>query len=156
MNDLTLEHWLAILGIAVNVIGFTLIVLQVRQQARAIRGDTYTNLCSLNFEIQKFLAERPHLYKYFYALVDIEEGHEHWEEAQCCCQMIASYCENSLMQREGIPKQVGQTWLKTVQHQIITSSVLQDYLMKYKEWYSPELVQVVAEMRGNSAIRTTQ
>lgn len=148
MNDLTLEHWLAILSIAVNVVGFTLIVLQVQQQARAIRGDTYTNLCGLSFEIVNYLAQRPQLYKYFYQRAEFKADDEYWVETRLCCEMIANYCENNLMQREGIPRQVWESWVRFVQQQLSTSVVLQEYLDEYRDWYSPALVKLADKVSG--------
>ena len=57
---------LSILSIVVNIIGFYFVVRQITQQALATRGETYTSLCGLSYEILKLIHENPFLYDYFY------------------------------------------------------------------------------------------
>ena len=54
---MSVENWIALLAVAVNVAGFVFVIRQIRQQALATRGDTYTNLCGLSYEILKLMAE---------------------------------------------------------------------------------------------------
>ncbi|MFM9170985.1 MAG: hypothetical protein ACKOTD_12985, partial [Phycisphaerales bacterium] len=114
---LTFENALALVAIAVNVVGFYFVVRQIRQQALATRGDTYTNLCGLSYDILRMMAERPHLYPYFYERKPLAEAGEHRVEVLCCCEMIANYCDNTALQRENIPDHVWQRWRNFVREQ---------------------------------------
>lgn len=146
--SLTFDNALALVAIAVNVVGFYFVIRQIRQQALATRGDTYTNLCSLSYDILRLLAERPHLYPYFYERKPLAEAGEHRVEVLCCCEMIANYCDNTALQRENIPDHVWQRWRNFVREQIALSVVLQDFMREYRTWYSPEVGEILAEMNA--------
>ena len=145
---LTFENALALVAIAVNVVGFYFVIRQIRQQALATRGDTYTNLCGLSYDILRMMAERPHLYPYFYERKPLAEAGEHRVEVLCCCEMIANYCDNTALQRENIPDHVWQRWRNFVREQIALSVVLQDFMREYRAWSSPEVGEILDEMGG--------
>ena len=146
--SLSFDNALALVAIAVNVVGFYFVIRQIRQQALATRGDTYTNLCSLSYDILRLLAERPHLYPYFYERKPLAEAGEHRVEVLCCCEMIANYCDNTALQRENIPGHVWQRWRNFVREQIALSVVLQDFMSEYRTWYSPEVGEILAEVNA--------
>lgn len=67
MQDiLSFEKIIALAGIIVNIFGFAFVIRQIRQQALATRGETYTSLCGLSYEILHMMAEDARLYAYFY------------------------------------------------------------------------------------------
>jgi hypothetical protein len=43
-----LEIFLPIAGILINLFGFIFVIRQIKQQALATRGETYTSLCGLS------------------------------------------------------------------------------------------------------------
>jgi hypothetical protein len=151
--SLTFDNALALVAIAVNVVGFYFVIRQIRQQALATRGDTYTNLCSLSYDILRMMAERPHLYPYFYERKPLTEAGEHRVEVLCCCEMIANYCDNTALQRENIPDHVWQRWRNFVREQIALSIVLQDFMREYRAWYSPEVGEILDEV--GAVVRST-
>ena len=69
-----LEIFLPIAGILINLFGFIFVIRQIKKQALATRGETYTSLCGLSYEILKMIADKPHLYPYFYENKDLDEG----------------------------------------------------------------------------------
>ncbi len=143
---MTFENFLAVTAIAVNVTGFYFVIRQIRQQALATRGDTFTNLCSLSYDILRMMAERPHLYPYFYERKNLSEAGEHRVEVLCCCEMIANYCDNTALQRENIPDHVWQRWRNFIREQIALSIVLQEFMHEYRAWYSPEVGEILDEV----------
>jgi hypothetical protein len=145
---MSVENWIALLAVAVNVAGFVFVIRQIRQQALATRGDTYTNLCGLSYEILKLMAERPHLYAYFYERKELLDADPHRVEVLCCCEMIANYCDNTALQRENIPIHIWRRWRNFVREQIAMSIVLQEFLMEYREWYSPDVGHLLDEALG--------
>lgn len=143
----TVENLLASVAIFVNVVGFVLVIRQIRQQALATRGDTYTNLCGLSYDILRMMAERPSLYPYFYERKPLAEAGENRIEVLCCCEMIANYCDNTTLQRENIPDHVWRRWRNFISQQIAMSVVLADFLREYRDWYSPEIGEILDEVR---------
>jgi hypothetical protein len=146
MESAYVANALAVASICVNVCGFYFVIRQIRQQALATRGETYTNLCGLSYEILRMMAERPHLYPYFSERKPLAEAGERRVEVLCCCEMIANYCDNTALQRENIPDHVWQRWRNFIVEQIRLSVVLQDFMTEYKAWYSPEVGEILDEV----------
>jgi hypothetical protein len=153
MPFITLDHCIALTAITVNVAGFYFVIGQIRQQALATRGETYASLCGLSYEILRMLADRPHLYAYFYEGKPLDEAGEHRIEVLCCCEMIANYCDNTALQRENIPDHVWQRWRNFIREQLALSVVLHDFMQQYRDWYSPEVGEILNEVQQ---IRTTR
>ena len=156
-DSASLENLLTLAAILVNVVGFFFVVRQIRQQALATRGETYANLCGLSYDILRLMAERPHLYAYFYEGKPLADAVAHRVEVLCCCEMIANNCDNTALQRENIPHPVWLRWRHFVREQIAMSDVLRDFLQQYRNWYSPEIGEILdsipapAEPRASNA-----
>jgi len=147
-----LEIFLPIAGILINLFGFIFVIRQIKQQALATRGETYTSLCGLSYEILKMIADKPHLYPYFYENKDLDEGQASQEvrvEVLMCCEMIANYCDNTLTQKENMPIAVYQKWQKFIEQQISMSSVLLNFFLEYPEWYDPEIKSICAKLKNS-------
>ena len=71
-----LQTLLSIISIIVNIIGFFFIIKQITQQALATKGETYTSMCSLSYEILEMIFENPFLYDYFYNNKKLEDNNE--------------------------------------------------------------------------------
>lgn len=142
MNRDHIEIFLTVAGIAINLCGFIFVIRQIKQQALATRGETYTSLCGLSFEILKMIADRPYLYPYFYERKILREGEVSSEirlEVLMCCEMIANYCDNTMTQKENMPFGVYRKWHKFIEQQISMSPVLLNFLIQYSEWYDPDI-----------------
>jgi hypothetical protein len=61
-----LDSLLGVVGIAANIVGFVFVIRQLRMQALATRGETYTSLCGLSYDILRLITEKPFLYDYAY------------------------------------------------------------------------------------------
>jgi hypothetical protein len=139
------ETILSILSIVVNIIGFYFVIRQITQQALATRGETYTSLCGLSYEILKMISDNPFLYSYFYENKKLESGSEHRVQVLMCCEMIANYCDNVTLQRENIPEAVWLRWKNFIKGQLEISQVLRKFMLEYKDWYSKEMVIILNE-----------
>ena len=137
---------LSILSIVVNIIGFYFVVRQITQQALATRGETYTSLCGLSYEILILIHDNPFLYDYFYNNKEIESNSEHRVQVLICCEMIANYCDNVTLQKENIPNHVWQRWKNFIIGQLEISSELKKFMLEYKDWYSVEMVSILDEI----------
>ena len=140
------ERFIAIFGILVNILGFFFVVRQIRQQALATRGETYTSLCGLSYEILGMMADHPELYAYFYENKTLDLDCPDRIRVLCCCEMIANYCDNTALQRENIPNHVWQRWRTFIKQQVEMSKVLRDFFRDYRMWYSPEIGEILDEI----------
>ncbi len=143
---MTLDTILSIFSIIVNIIGFYFVVRQITQQALATRGDTYTNLCGLSYEILKTISDNTYLYPYFYENKKLEKQSEHRVQVLICCEMIANYCDNVTLQRENIPEHVWMRWKNFIKGQLEISIELKKFMLEYKDWYSTEMIEILDEV----------
>ena len=141
------ETVLSILSIIVNIIGFYFVIRQITQQALATRGETYTSLCGLSYEILKTINDQPFLYDYFYSNKQLQNDSEHRVHVLMCCEMIANYCDNVTLQRENIPDQVWQRWKNFIKGQLEISIELRKFMIEYKSWYSQEMIAILDEVQ---------
>lgn len=140
------------LGLIINLFGFIFVIRQIKQQALATRGETYTSLCGLSYDILRMIADKPYLYPYFYERRALEQGYEHRVDVLMCCEMIANYIDNTLTQKENMPESVFQKWLVFTRQSIEMSVVLHDFFDSYAEWYDPQIALICDEVRrANSA-----
>jgi hypothetical protein len=144
---MSLETILSILSIFVNIVGFYFVIRQITQQAVATRGETYTSLCGLSYEILKMISDNPYLYDYFYNNKKLDAGYEHRVQVLMCCEMIANYCDNVTLQRENIPDAVWLRWKNFIKGQFEISSELKSFMLEYKDWYSAEMIEILDEVQ---------
>ncbi len=143
---MNIETILSIASIVVNIIGFYFVIRQITQQALATRGETYTSLCGLSYEILMLIHDNTFLYDYFYNNKKLEDNSEHKVQVLICCEMIANYCDNVTLQRENIPKHIWERWKNFIVGQLEISMVLKDFMLEYKSWYSPEMISILDDL----------
>ena len=90
---------LSVVGLGINLFGFIFVIRQIRQQALATRGETYTSLCGLSYEILQMIAAKPYLYAFFYERRVLDKEYEHRVDVLMCCEMIANYIDNAFTQK---------------------------------------------------------
>jgi hypothetical protein len=144
-----LQTLLSIISIIVNIIGFFFIIKQITQQALATKGETYTSMCSLSYEILEMIFENPFLYDYFYNNKKLEEDNENKIKILICTEMIANYCDNVTLQRENMPDYIWQRWRNFIISQLDTSLVFREFMNEYSEWYSPEMILIINKYNSN-------
>lgn len=71
---MNIETILSMASIVVNIIGFYFVIRQITQQALATRGETYTSLCGLSYEILMLIHDNTFLYDYFYNNKKLEDN----------------------------------------------------------------------------------
>lgn len=145
---MNLEHTLGLVGIIVNICGFVFVSRQIRMQALATRGETYTSLCGLSYDILRMISEKPFLYGYVYEAkrLSAETPPEERVHVLICCEMIANYCDNVALQRENIPDEVWQRWRAFIKEQIAASAELNLFLRQYEGWYSADIADILREV----------
>ena len=140
------ELVLSIVSILVNIVGFYFVIKQITQQALATKGETYTSLCGLSYEILKLIFDHPYLYDYIYLNKKLEPESDHRVQVLMCCEMIANYCDNVTLQRENIPDHIWQRWKNFIREQLQASHELKEFMNDYKSWYSPEMIAILDEV----------
>jgi len=145
---MTLENTIGVFGVLVNIAGFLFVIRQLRMQALATRGETYTSLCGLSYDILQLITDRTFLYDYIYQGKRLAATTPEDERVTVLitCEMIANYCDNVALQRENIPDEVWQRWRTFIHEQIVCSAELNRFMRQYINWYSPALASILLEI----------
>jgi len=145
---MTSDTIISTIGIAVNIIGFGFVSRQLRMQALATRGETYTSLCGLSYDILTLITEHPRLYEYVYEGKRLTSETEQGERVQVliCCEMIANYCDNVALQRENIPESIWQRWRTFIKEQVVACPELNRFFRQQEGWYSPDIAEILREV----------
>ena len=145
---MTTDLLISLAGIAVNIFGFFMVTRQIRMQALATRGETYTSLCGLSYDILKMIFDHPLLFAYVYEGKRLTSDTPEHERVQVliCCEMIANYCDNVTLQRENIPTEIWLRWRAFIREQLLASTELTAFIRQYEGWYSPDLGAIVQEI----------
>ena len=146
-NIMDTSAYLTALSILVNIAGFYFIVKQIKQQALATRGETYTSMCGLSYDILNMIFANQFLYDYIYKNKRLHATTENRIQVLICCEMIANYCDNIALQRENIPDHIWERWRNFIKEQISLSYELYNFMHEYKSWYSPEIIAILNEVK---------
>ena len=141
-----ISTYLTVLSILVNITGFYFIVKQIKQQALATRGETYTSMCGLSYDILNMIFGNPFLYDYIYKNKRLGVAVENRIQVLICCEMIANYCDNVALQKENIPDHIWQRWRNFIKEQVSLSYELYKFMDEYRSWYSPEIIVILDEV----------
>jgi len=138
---------LSILSIIVNIIGFYFVIKQITQQALATRGETYTSMCGLSYEILNMIFSNTYLYDFIYNNKKMDSDYENKVQVLICCEMIANYCDNVTLQKENIPNHIWLRWENFIVGQLNYSFELRKFMNEFKDWYSPEMNTILNKVK---------
>jgi hypothetical protein len=130
-------------ALVVAVVGLRLVLRQLRQVERTIRGNTYATLCQQSLEILKSIESQPESYAYFYDNRPLAENDSRRIEILCVTEMIANYLDMVALQRENMPSQVWKYWKNFIVDTVRRSEVVRNHLKNFANWYSEELNAIV-------------
>lgn len=147
---------LSVVGLGINLFGFIFVIRQIRQQALATRGETYTSLCGLSYEILQMIAAKPYLYAFFYERRVLDNKYEHRVDVLMCCEMIANYIDNAFTQKENMPEAVFAKWVAFAREQINASIVLREFFEAYPNWYDDEIMKICRQNARNGVMNPGQ
>ena len=154
-NDRTgsLQEWIQTGSAALTAIMSILVICQLRQVARSVRGDTHGKLCDESFEILKIMAEQPDVYDYFYENKKLAPDSEARVRVLCVCECLANFLEHVSLQRENLPNNVWETWHAFICDSYLRSSVLRDHFDKFRGWCTSEILDIVAQCKPPSNLQ---
>jgi hypothetical protein len=127
-------------ALLVAIFGFGLLIHQIRQLERAIRGDTHAQLYEKAFQIMTLLAAHPDLRPYFYGNKVLRGKDPKQNEVMCAAEIVANFMEFVALQRQNLPKSVWERWATYIKDRYHTSKVLRDYFVVNRNWYADEIL----------------
>src|ERR1700689_4242082 len=99
--------WTDVGQLCATVIGFVLILYQVRLLRKATAGSTYASLYGEYTEVCKLFLKTPYLRPYFYDSVevpaDVPGNEKIRQEVEIMCELVTGLLEHAALQKENIP-----------------------------------------------------
>jgi len=140
-------HWTDVLpaigavgSLLIAVIGFGILIYQIKQLERAIRGDTQSGLYDQTFEIMRFIADNPQIRPYFYEGKELRPGDESYDLIMTATEMVADFFEHVVLQKVNLPSEVWQKWCFQIQKTYSNSPTLREYYTTNKLAYSVNVI----------------
>jgi hypothetical protein len=128
--------------VLVTLVGFLLVVHQIRLVKRSLQSDTNGRFCEQSLTIMAFMAERPYLYDYFYERKELVENDDNRIEVLCATEMMANYADLVVCNLSDVDRPVRERWHSFVADALANSPVLRGFIVERRRWYSDGLVEL--------------
>ncbi|MCS6844323.1 MAG: hypothetical protein NZ528_08385 [Caldilineales bacterium] len=133
----------AIGALIISTVGFAVLIYQVRQLERSIRGNVNESLYNQNLEFLRVLTNNPDLRPYFYENRDVTVEDPKYYQVMSLAEILASFLELIALQKSDIPKHVWVHWLSYIQDMYRSSPVLRQHFRDNKSWYSRDILTLL-------------
>lgn len=137
----------AVGSLVIAVVGFGILIYQIKQLERAIRGDTQSGLYAQTFEIMKFIADNPQIRPYFYDGKELQAGDESYNLIMTTSEIVADFFEHVVQQKTNLPDEVWQKWCLQIQKTYSNSPALREYYATNKLAYSLDVVSLCEQSK---------
>jgi hypothetical protein len=135
-------------SLLVAVVGFGVLIYQIKQLERAIRATTQGELYSQGFEILKFLGENSEIRAYFYEGKALAENDRARNLVLSATEIVADFFEHIVLQRPNLPEPVWQKWAIQIQNTYLNCPTLQEYFDIHKDMYCDDVIRLCEEVRS--------
>jgi hypothetical protein len=136
-------------SLVVAVVGFGILIYQIKQLERAIRSNTQSELYSQGFEILKFLGENPEIRPYFYEGKELDVGDKSGDLVLSATEIVADFFEHVVLQKRNLPEAVWQKWAVQIQKTYSDCPTLRQYYASNKSLYCEDIVRLCEESASN-------
>jgi hypothetical protein len=132
-----------------TLVGFVFIYLQLREVKETIQGDAQDSLYTHYLGVLSMLAQKPHLYPYFYEnkTANVDAHHPNLrQEVALMSEVILGLVEHSVMFKQAVPgKAWDHCWRPYAKERFKASSELSQFFEKNKSWYAKDLSEVLQD-----------
>jgi hypothetical protein len=131
-----------------SVLGFVLVIIQLKQIKRTIQRETHSTLYSHYVEVTKLLTLKPKLRPYFYEKKALDSNDaELLSDINMMSETIASLLEHCVLQKCNLPGNSWKTcWSPYVEERYRQSPVLQNWIHENEAWYATPLTDFLAKL----------
>jgi hypothetical protein len=139
--------WTDVAQLAVAIIGFVLILLQLGKLKEQLAGDAYTSLYEQYVEVGKLFLERPELRPYFYNDDAVDErardGKTTLAQVEIVAELMTGLLEHAALQRKSMPKKIyEQCWQEYTRERFEKSPALRAFWEENKGWYAEKFYEI--------------
>ena len=140
--------WTADVQAIASIVGFVVIIYQIRQLQRAIQSDTHNKLYTHYLEVTKLLLQKPQLRPYFYGgkVLDktVPDQADIRQEIEVMCEVFLSLFEHAVVQKNNLPGDSWQNcWKAYVLERYKNSPVLVTFFTANQAWYAKTLLDLL-------------
>lgn len=131
-----------------SVVGFGVIIYQIRQLKRTVQSDTHSKLYTHYLEVNKLLLQKPHLRPYFYEGKALDESDFNQlslrQDIDIMCEVILGLLEHAVLQRDNLPGDSWQNcWMAYVHERYDKSTELAKFFGSNRKWYAKSLCDLI-------------
>jgi hypothetical protein len=138
--------WTDAVQAIVSVVGFIVIIIQLRQLKLSLQSDTHSKLYTHYLEMIKLFLEKPELRPYFYEGKAIQQSVPNHartrqeQEVEVMCEIMLSVFEHAVMQEKNLPKDSRDNcWEAYVRERYNGSPELKRFFEANRTWYAKAL-----------------
>jgi hypothetical protein len=127
----------------VAIIGFALLIYQIKQIERTIIGDTHGKLYAQAFEIMKLIAEHPQIRPYLYDNKDYSKEDPNYNQIMCFAEILADFLEHISLQKLNMSEDIWPRWEIYIKDCYTDSRALREYFEKYSTLYGDDILNIL-------------
>jgi hypothetical protein len=135
----------------VTAAGLFAVYIQIRKLQSAVWGETHGKLCDQSLELLKMLAEKPSTRPYFAESKELSADEPEHAFVLYAAEAIANFMEHLVLQRDNLPQNQWDRWNDFIDGQLEESPVIQEFLLRNRQWYSTALMAHVDELKKRLA-----
>jgi hypothetical protein len=136
--------WTSDVQAIASVVGFVVIIYQIRQLKRAVQSDTHSKLYSHYLEVTKLWLQKPQLRPYFYEGKTLDESAPNYQdmrrEIDVMCEVILGLLEHAVLQKTNLPGDSWKNcWKAYAEERYTCSPDLSKFFSVNRNWYAKAL-----------------
>jgi hypothetical protein len=133
-------------SVVVGLIGFLLVVYQIRQLQRSIYGSTFESLYSQENNILHVFIDKPHLRPYFYDNKAVDPSDGNYNQVMAIAELCTDFFEHLSLAQENLPPETRFRWNRCIVDFYNSSPALRLHIQTYRDWYCDELLNLVSSI----------
>ncbi|MDX1626023.1 MAG: hypothetical protein R3323_05875 [Wenzhouxiangellaceae bacterium] len=134
-------------GLALQLIGLVVVIVQLRRVNASIRVSAQASLYQQSSSVRSALIEYPSLRRYFYEGRNIDPESEDYHRVRTIAEEFLNYLEHLVIQRGSLRDDEFSAWNRFVYRTISSSPVMREILDENPDLYSRDLVRACEEGR---------
>ncbi len=124
------------------VVGFGILICQVRQVERSIRGDTQHKLFSQSLEIVKAIGDHPEVRPYLFENREVSKDYPNYSSVLLAVELVTDFLNHVAIQQVNMSEYHWERWRFYIRDIYSTSPAIRDYISQHQGWYSHELLSL--------------
>jgi len=143
IDPVALQAYAAVAGVAVAVIGFVVVALQLRQFERSVRSSAHAAMYAQGADFRSHLVTYPHLRRYFFDGADIGPDHEEYSRVVTIAELFLNHLEHIAVMADSFGRRNRAALEGFVRGALEGSPIMRRRLAENPSAYSPALMRLV-------------